>query len=338
MRPKRNDTSGRGIFGELAAGRREKPSAAPAPETPQAADCAAAALNPMFQYTRSPYPAQQQQWLGLSSAIKLKPSPPPGHDAARESGRLLGRRALVIGGDSDMGRAAAIAFAIEGADVAFSYLPAAQSNADEVARVIRRGGRKAVALPGDLRDEQVCKQLVADAVRELGGLDILVSNATRQQAVADIADMSTEQFDATFKGNIYAMFWLTKAALPHMSPGSSIINTSTSAGGDASDLLLDYSATKGAIMVFTKSLAKQLASRGIRVNAVAPQPIWTPRASNDDPGSDGQREAGANDPVARCGRQVELASTYVLLASNESSYATGQLYGAVGGAGNSCGP
>jgi NAD(P)-dependent dehydrogenase (short-subunit alcohol dehydrogenase family) len=187
-----------------------------------------------------------------------------------------------------------------------------------------------------VRDEQVCKQLVADAVRELGGLDILVSNATRQQAVADIADMSTEQFDATFKRNIYAMFWLTKAALPHLGPGSSIINTSTSASRDVSELLLDYSATKGAIMVFTKSLAKQLASRGIRVNAVAPLPIWTPRASNDDPGSDGQREAGADDPVARCGRQVELASTYVLLASNESSYATGQLYGAIGGgSGNS---
>jgi NAD(P)-dependent dehydrogenase (short-subunit alcohol dehydrogenase family) len=338
MRPKRNDTSGRGIFGDLGTGRREKPSVVPAPvPAPQGADYAAAALNPMFQYTRSPFPAQQP-WLGLNSAIKLKPSSPPSHGAVRESGRLLGRRALVIGGESDMGRAAAIAFAIEGADVAFSYSPAAQSDADEVARVIRRGGRKAMALPGELRDEQACKQLVADAVRELGGIDILVSNATRQPAVADIADMSTEQFDATFKRNIYAMFWLTKAALPHMSPGSSIINTSTSSSADASDLLLDYSATHGAIMVFTKSLAKQLASRGIRVNAVAPQPIWTPRASNDDPGSDGEREAGADDPIARCGRQVELASTYVLLASNESSYATGQLYGAVGGAGSSCGP
>ena len=331
MRPNRNDTSGRSIFGDPGAGRRKKPSFTPASEpTPQAAESTAAALNPMFQYTRSPFPAQQPL-LGLSSAIKLKSSAPPTHGAARESGRLHGRRALVIGGDSDMGRAAAIAFAIEGADVAFSYLPAAQSDADEVARVIRRGGRKAVALPGDLRDEQVCKQLVADAVRELGGLDILVSNATRQQAVADIAEMSTEQFDATFKCNIYAMFWLTKAALPHMGPGSSIINTSTSASNDASELLLDYSATKGAIMVFTKSLAKQLASRGIRVNAVAPLPIWTPRASNDDPESDGKRELGADDPIARCGRQVELASTYVLLASNESSYATGQLYGAIGG-------
>jgi NAD(P)-dependent dehydrogenase (short-subunit alcohol dehydrogenase family) len=338
MRPKRIDTLGRGLFGDRGTGWRETASVAPAQASeapPQGAGSAAATLNPMFQYTRSPFPAQQQPWLGLSSAIKLKSTPSAGHGAARESGRLSGRRALVIGGESDMGRAAAIAFAIEGADVAFSYLPAAQSDADEVVRVIRRSGRKAVALPVDLRDEQVCKQLVADAVRELGSLDILVSNATRQRAVSDIADMSTEQFDATFKRNIYAMFWVTKAALPHMGPGSSIINTSTSSSTDASDLLLDYSATHGAIMVFTKSLAKQLASRGIRVNAVAPQPIWTPRASNDDPGSDEQREAGADDPVARCGRQVELASTYVLLASNESSYATGQLYGAVGGAGGS---
>jgi NAD(P)-dependent dehydrogenase (short-subunit alcohol dehydrogenase family) len=336
MQPKSNDTSRHGIFGDLGAGLCEKPSVAPA--TPLPADSCAAPLNLMFEYTRSPFPARQQQWLGLSRAIKLKPLPQSGHCGARQSGRLLGRRALVIGGESEMGRAAAVAFATEGADVAFSYLPAAQSDADEVARLIERAGRKAVPLPGDLRDENLCNQLVADAVRELAGLDILVSNATRQQAVADIAEMSTEQFDATFKSNIYAMFWLTKAALPHMGPGSSIINTSTPASGHASDILLDYSATKGAIMVFTKSLAKQLASRGIRVNAVAPEPIWTPRESNDDPVSGRQCEAGADDPVARCGRQVELASTYVLLASSESSYATGQLYGAVGGAGNGSGP
>jgi NAD(P)-dependent dehydrogenase (short-subunit alcohol dehydrogenase family) len=338
MQPKRNDSSRRVIFGDPGAGLCEKPKVAPAPANTLPADSSAATVSPMFEYARPPPPARQQRWLGLTSAMKLKPSPHSGHCGARKSKRLLGRRALVIGGESEMGRAAAIAFAAEGANVAFSFLPAAQSEADEVARLIRRAGRKAIPLAGDLCDENACSQLVADAVGELGGLDILVSNATRQQAVADIEQMSTEQFDATFRSNIYAMFWLTKAALPHLGPGSSIINTSTPAGGDASDILLDYSATKGAIMVFTKSLAKQLANRGIRVNAVAPEPIWTPLASSDDPVSGEQCEAGADDCIARFGRQAELASTYVLLASNESSYATGQLYGAVGGPGSGCIP
>jgi NAD(P)-dependent dehydrogenase (short-subunit alcohol dehydrogenase family) len=191
-----------------------------------------------------------------------------------------------------------------------------------------------VALPGDLRDETFCNRLVADAARELGGLDILVSNTNRQEASADIAEMSTEQFDASFKTNIYAMFWLTKAALAHLGPGSSIINTSSPKAFDSSDILLDYSATKGAIMVFTKSLAKQLAHRGIRVNAVAPGPIWTPFQSSgsaDHSGAAGESDA---EPVMERGDEpVELASTYVLLASSESSYATGQIYGVVGAAG-----
>ena len=203
-----------------------------------------------------------------------------GESGYQGSGRLRGRRALITGGSTGPGRAAAIAFAREGADVAVNYLPAEQADAEEVIWLIRESGRTAVPLPGDLRDETFCNRLVADAARELGGLDILVCNASRQQAIANIADMSTEQFDASFKTNIYAMFWLTKAALPYMGPGSSIINTSSPKVFDASDILLDYSATKGAIMVFTRSLAKQLAPRGIRVNAVAPGPIWTPFQSN----------------------------------------------------------
>jgi NAD(P)-dependent dehydrogenase (short-subunit alcohol dehydrogenase family) len=256
-----------------------------------------------------------------------------GESDYRGSGRLLGRRALITGGSSGPGRAAAIAFAREGADVALNYLPSEQAHADQVIGLIRDTGRKAVALPGDLRDEAFCNRLVADAARELGGLDILVSNASRQQAIADIADMSTEQFDASFKTNIYAMFWLTKAALHYMGPGSSIINTSSPKVFDSSDILLDYSATKGAIMVFTKSLARQLAHRGIRVNAVAPGPIWSPFQP-----SGSEQEAGAacelnGEPVMqRSDEPVELASTYVLLASNESSYATGQIYGVVGAA------
>jgi NAD(P)-dependent dehydrogenase (short-subunit alcohol dehydrogenase family) len=323
MQPKRSDTAQRGLFGNLAAG-------IVAGWTPQqAAPAAATTLTPMFDYARAPFP--QRNGSAVSDEKRPESRPQPARGAENHCGRLLGRRALITGGDSDVGRAAAIAFAAEGADVAFNYLPREQSDADDVARHIRQSGRKAVLLPGDLRDEDVCNQLVAQAVQQLGGLDILVSNATRQHAIADIAHMSTEQFDATFKGNIYAMFWLTRAALPHMGPGSSIINTSSANNCDASDILLDYSATKGAIMVFTKSLAKQLASRGIRVNAVAPEPMWTPLASGDDPpaGEPGQIQAG--DSTARCGRQAELASTYVLLASNESSYATGQLYGAVGG-------
>ena len=304
MQPKRSDSHRRSLFG-----------------TGYATPAAASTLTPMFDYSRSPFPRQQQP-PALASAIKLKLE---SHQAAatddRASGRLLGRRALIVGGDSAAGRAAAVAFAEQGADVAFNYLPTEQADAKQVAGQIDRVGRKALLLPGDPADERFCRQLVADTVRVLGGLDILVSVASRRHVGADIADMSTEQFDAAFKTNIYAMFWLTKAALPHLGPGSSIINTSTPTSGGAADSLLDYSATKGAIMVFTKSLAKQLASRGIRVNAVAPEPLWTPLPTGDDPSA---------DATARCGRQAELASTFVLLASNESSYATGQLFGAVG--------
>jgi NAD(P)-dependent dehydrogenase (short-subunit alcohol dehydrogenase family) len=257
-----------------------------------------------------------------------------GESGYQGSGRLLGRKALITGGSAGPGRAAAIAFAREGADVALNYLPAEQAGADEVLGLIRDTGRQAVPLPGDLRDEAFCNRLVADAARELGGLDILVSNASRQQAIADIAEMSTEQFDASFKTNIYAMFWLTKAALPYMGPGSSIINTSSPKVFDSSDILLDYSATKGAIMVFTKSLAKQLAHRGIRVNAVAPGPIWTPfQSSGSADQSVVSQQADAEPVMERSDQPVELASTYVLLASNESSYATGQIYGMVGAAG-----
>jgi NAD(P)-dependent dehydrogenase (short-subunit alcohol dehydrogenase family) len=329
MEPKRSDSSRRGFFGGLSAGLFTGHGAAalsPQPGTSsssRASNAAASAVKPMFDYARSPFPRRQQQWP--RSAVGSQPRPDHGETRSRGSGRLVGRKALVTGGDSGIGRAAAIAFAREGADVAFNYLLREQSEADEIAQLIRQAGRKAIPLPGDLRDEDFCNQLVADAVRELGGLDILVSNVTRQQAATDIAEMSTEQFDATFKTNIYAMFWLTKAALPHMGPGSSIINTSSISTCDPSDILLDYSVTKGVIMVFTKSLAKQLASRGIRVNAVAPGPIWTPLPSSDDPPSDQRPATGTDDATA--------ASTYVLLASNESSYATGQLYGAVGGNG-----
>jgi NAD(P)-dependent dehydrogenase (short-subunit alcohol dehydrogenase family) len=225
-------------------------------------------------YPRPPFPPQQQEPPGL--ALKMKPKPDHGEHSYKGSGRLVGRKALITGGDSGIGRAVAIAFAREGADVAFGYLPVEEPDAREVVDLIQAEGRKAVPLPGDIREEAFCQQLVSDAVRELGGLDVLVSNAAMQRAVRSVLDISTEQFDATFKTNVYAMFWITRAALLHLGPGSSIIYTSSVNAYDPSETLLDYAATKATIMNFCKGLAKQVASRGIRVNAVAPGPVWTP--------------------------------------------------------------
>jgi NAD(P)-dependent dehydrogenase (short-subunit alcohol dehydrogenase family) len=263
----------------------------------------------------------------------MTPRPDHGETSYKGSGRLAGRKALITGGDSGMGRAAAIAFAREGADVAFNYLPVEESDAKEVVQLIEAEGRKAVPLPGDLRDEVFCNKLVADAVRELGGLDILVSNAARQHAQDSILDISTQQFDDTFKTNVYAMFWLTKAAMPHLKPGATIINTASVNSYDPDKSLLDYASTKGAIMIFTKALAKQVADKGIRVNAVAPGPIWTPLQPSGGQKPDALPEFGAKTPMGRPGQPVELAPIYVLLASSEASFSTGQVYGAVGGDG-----
>ena len=200
-------------------------------------------------------------------------------------------------------------------------------------QLIEAEGRRAIPLPGDLRDEAFCNKLVADAVKQLGGLDILVSNAARQHAQDSILDISTQQFDDTFKTNVYAMFWITKAAMPHLNPGSAIINTASVNAYDPDKSLLDYASTKGAIMIFTKALAKQVASKGIRVNAVAPGPIWTPLQPSGGQKPDKLPEFGAQTPMGRPGQPVELAPIYVLLASDESSFSTGQVYGAVGGNG-----
>jgi len=263
----------------------------------------------------------------------MTPRPDHGETSYKGSGRLAGRKALITGGDSGIGRAAAIAFAREGADVAFNYLPFEEPDAREVVQLIRAEGRKAIPIPGDIRDEVFCTRLVADAVQQLGGLDILVNNAARQHSVVDLADLTTEQFDATFKTNVYAMFWITKAALPHLSPGSAIINTSSVNAYDPSENLLDYAATKAAIMNFTKGLAKQTAKRGIRVNAVAPGPFWTPLQPSGGQPPEKLTSFGADTPIGRPGQPAELAPVYVLLASQEASYVTGQVYGAVGGRG-----
>jgi hypothetical protein len=259
--------------------------------------------------------------------------PPPDHgeESYKGSGRLAGRKALITGGDSGIGRASAIAFAREGADVAIGYLPAEESDAREVIELIRAADRKAVALPGDIRDEAFCRKLVADAVAGLGGLDILVNNAGKQVYQPNIAELTTEQFDATFKTNVYAMFWITKAALPHMPAGSAIINTASIQAYDPSAALLDYAQTKACIVNFSKGLAKQLAAKGIRVNAVAPGPFWTPLQPSGGQPQEAIEKFGAKSPMGRPGQPAEIAPTYVLLASSEASYVTGEVFGNVGG-------
>ncbi|WP_375382706.1 SDR family oxidoreductase [uncultured Sphingomonas sp.] len=287
--------------------------------------------DPTTKYPRPPFQRQSQPWPGL--AAKMNPRPDHGETSYKGSGRLLGRKALVTGGDSGMGRAAVIAFAREGADVAFAYLPAEEPDAREVVALIQAAGRKAVPLPGDLRDPDYIKRMVATAVRELGGLDILVNNASRQQQRASMAELTEEDFDATIKTNIYGTFRVTKAALPHMPPGSVIIQTTSEQAYDPSENLVDYAMTKAAMMNFTKSLAKQLGPKGIRVNGVAPGPIWTPLQVSGGATMEKLEQFGKSTPMGRPGQPAELAGIYVRLAENDGSYATGQVYGAAGGSG-----
>jgi NAD(P)-dependent dehydrogenase (short-subunit alcohol dehydrogenase family) len=287
--------------------------------------------DPRSKYPHPPYPEQYQRWPGLAS--KMQPVPDHGEASYRGSERLLGRKALITGGDSGMGRAAAIAFAREGADVVINYLADEQTDADEVLELIREVGRKGIGVAGDLRSEAFCQELVTRSIQELGGLDILVSNAGRQQTHASILDISTEQFDWTMKTNIYAPFWLIKAALPSLSPGSSIIATTSEQAYDPSADLYDYAQTKAATMNFVKSLAKQLASKGIRVNGVAPGPVWTPLQISGGASPEKQKRFGSQTPLGRAGMPAELAGLYVLLADNQGSFATGQIYGSSGGAG-----
>jgi len=263
----------------------------------------------------------------------MEPPPDHGEKSYKGSGRLVGRKALITGGDSGMGRAAAIAYAREGADVAINYFPTEEEDARQVIDLIRQAGRKGVAIPGDLRDEAFCRDMVARAVKELGGLDILVSNAARQTAHDSILDISSEDFDATIKTNIYAPFWIIKAALAHMKPGATIIATTSEQAYDPSPGLYDYAQTKAATMNFVKSLAKQLGPKGIRVNGVAPGPIWTPLQVSGGASMDKLEKFGGQTPLGRPGQPAELASIYVQLAAADASYANGQVYGSSGGAG-----
>ena len=287
--------------------------------------------DPVSRYPKPPFAGQSQPWPGLAS--KMNPPPDHGEKSYKGSGRLAGRKALITGGDSGMGRAAAIAFAREGADVAINYFPTEEPDAREVVAWIKSAGRAGISIPGDLRNEDFCKKLVADAVAELGGLDIVVCNAGRQQSRASILDLSTEDFDATMKTNIYAPFWIIRAALPHLKPGSAIIGTTSEQAYDPSPDLYDYAQTKAATMNYVKSLAKQLGPKGIRVNGVAPGPVWTPLQVSGGASQEKLQKFGGETSFGRPGQPAELASIYVQLAAGDASFATGQVYGAAGGTG-----
>lgn len=285
--------------------------------------------NPLDQYYTGEFPLKKQSAPGLQS--KMEPVPDCGEESYVGHGRLKDRKALVTGGDSGIGRAVAIAYAREGADVAINYLPSEQKDAEEVAGLIREAGRKAVLIPGDLSDEEFCKQMVQEANRQLEGLDILALIAGKQVAVDNIEELTTEQFKKTFETNVFSLFWIVKEALPLLPPGSTIITTSSTQAYQPGNELLDYAATKSAIIAFTRGLAKQIAPKGIRANIVAPGPVWTPLQVVGGQPDEKIPEFGQNTPLKRAGQPVELAAVYVLLASPESSFTTAEVYGVTGG-------
>ena len=325
-----NDTDRRSVLGGAAvaglAGLAAAPAGAQAP-----AQARGGKQDPRTKYPKPPFKSQVQPWPGLAS--KMDPRPDHGETSYVGSGRLSGRKALITGGDSGMGRAAAIAYAREGADVAINYLPEEEPDAREVVDLIRQAGRKAVAIPGDIRTEAFCKQLVDRAFNGLGGLDILVMNAGRQQSIPSIADLTTDEFDRTMKTNLYAPFWIIKAALPHLDPGSVIIGTTSEQAYDPSPDLYAYAQTKAATMNYVKSLAKQLGGKGIRVNGVAPGPVWTPLQISGGAQPGKVVTFGGTAPLGRPGQPGELAGIYVRLAEDDGSYTTGNIYGAGGGQG-----
>lgn len=282
-------------------------------------------------YPQPPFADQPQTPPGLAS--EMVPVPDHGESSYLGSARLTGKRALITGGDSGIGRAVAIAFAREGADVAINYLPEEEPDAREVIALIAAEGRKAVALPGDIRSEAFCQTLVEQAASQLGGLDIVVNNAGRQQYCESLEDLSTADFDATFKTNVYAPFWITKAALRYLQAQSVIINTSSVQAFKPSPILFDYAQTKACLVAFTKSLAKQLGPKGIRVNAVAPGPYWTVLQSSGGQPEEKVRQFGADTPLGRPGQPVEIAPLYVTLASDACSFTSGQVWCSDGGDG-----
>lgn len=272
---------------------------------------------------------QKQPEPGLDK--NLQPQADHGEKTYVGSGRLNGRKALITGGDSGIGRAVAIAFAREGADVALSYLPEEEPDAKEVVAEIEKAGRQALPLPGDITSEEFCRDMVKNAGDTFGTIDILVNNAGKQVYVEKFEDIPSEQLQETFATNIFAMFWITQAALPYMPEGTSIINTTSIQSYQPSPGLLDYAATKGAITTFTKGLAQSLIEKGIRVNGVAPGPFWTPLQPSYGQPPEKLEKFGTNTPMGRAGQPAEIAPLYVFLASQESSYIDGEIIGATGG-------
>ena len=287
--------------------------------------------DPRQQYPAPPFPAQPQSPPGIVG--KMEPAPDHGEESYAGFGRLLGRKALITGGDSGIGRAAAIAYVREGADVAINFLPEEIEDANEVIGYIEKAGTKAVALPGDISNEQTCQSIVADAVEQLGGLDILVINAARQQARESVEEVTSADFDKTLKTNLYALHWLARAATPHLPPGAAVITTTSIQAYEPSAHLLDYATTKAGIAAYTKALAEQLIEKGIRVNAVAPGPFWTVLQPSGGQFPEKVKTFGQDSAFGRPGQPVELAPIYVLLASQEASFITGEVFGVTGGKG-----
>ncbi|MCZ2830807.1 glucose 1-dehydrogenase [Modestobacter sp. VKM Ac-2986] len=285
--------------------------------------------DPTTQYRTAGFPEQQQEGTGLDEELQVTAD--HGEETYRGSGRLTGRKALVTGADSGIGRAAAIAFAREGADVVLNYLPEEQADAEDVAALVEAAGQKAVLAPADLSDETAARALVHTALDALGGIDIIANVAGKQVYVEDLADVTSEQFDATFKVNVYALFWIVQEALPHLPAGATIINTSSIQAYQPSPGLVDYATTKAAINTMSKALAQQLAPKGIRVNVVAPGPFWTPLQASGGQPTDALPEFGSETPMGRAGQPAELGPVYVFLASQESSYVTGETLNVNGG-------
>jgi NAD(P)-dependent dehydrogenase (short-subunit alcohol dehydrogenase family) len=281
----------------------------------------------MADYPKPPYPAQRQPMPG--STAKMDPRPDHGETSYKGSGKLKGKKAVITGGDSGIGRAVAIAYAREGADILIAYLDE-HDDAREVKALVEQEGRKAVLVAGDLRNPEHCRSVIKQSVEALGGVDILVNNAAHQATFKDIVDISDEEWQLTFEVNIHAMFYLTKAAVPHMKPGSAVINTASVNSDMPNPILLAYATTKGAIQNFTGGLAQMLAAKGIRANAVAPGPVWTPLIPSTMP-EDAVKNFGKQVPLQRAGQPAELATAYVMLADPASSYTSGTTVAVTGG-------
>jgi NAD(P)-dependent dehydrogenase (short-subunit alcohol dehydrogenase family) len=286
--------------------------------------------DPKEQYPQPEYPEQDQRDKHPGLEGEMQPEPDYGYDTYRGLGRLEGKVAVITGADSGIGRAVALAFAREGADVMISYLPEEEPDARQTAQVVEEAGKRAIKMPGDISEEAHCQAVIQKAIDEFGKIDVLVNNAAHQMTVDGIADVSTELLDRTFKTNIYAMFWLVKAALPHMPEGGSIINVASIQAYQPSPTLLPYSSTKGAIITFTKGLAQEVIQYGLRANSVAPGPVWTPIIPASMPG-DTVSQFGGTNPVGRPAQPAELAPAFVFLASQESSFVNGETLGVTGG-------